>query len=110
MGSRKCFGYTIGAEGEDLSFDERDSAPFMPKCVVVDPNFDWKGQPRSRGVPWDQTIIYEAHVRGFTKLHPGVPPKQRGTYRGTGQPGGHRLRQVLGVTVDRTAADPHLHQ
>ena len=43
-----CFGYTIGAEGDDLTFDERDSAPFMPKCVVVDPNFDWQGEPRSR--------------------------------------------------------------
>jgi isoamylase len=76
------FGYTIGSEAGDLSFDERDSAPFVPKCVVVDPNFDWQGRPRSRGVSWDQTIIYEAHVRGFTKLHPAVPPKQRGTYRG----------------------------
>ncbi|HEY3729968.1 MAG TPA: glycogen debranching protein GlgX [Steroidobacteraceae bacterium] len=77
-----CFGYTIGAEDDDLTYDERDSAPFMPKCVVVDPNFDWQGQPRSRGVAWDQTIIYEAHVRGFTKLHPQVPQKQRGTYAG----------------------------
>jgi isoamylase len=47
----ECFGYTIGAEGDDLTFDERDSARFMPKCVVVDPNFDWKGQPRAGSVP-----------------------------------------------------------
>jgi glycogen operon protein len=80
----ECFGYTIGAESDDLSFDERDSAPFMPKCVVVDPNFDWRGQPRSRRIPWDRTIIYETHVRGFTKLHPAVPEKERGTYRGMG--------------------------
>ncbi|MGH8143394.1 MAG: glycogen debranching protein GlgX [Steroidobacteraceae bacterium] len=78
----ECFGYTIGSPDEDLSFDERDSAPFMPKCVVVDPGFDWQGQPRSRGIPWEQTILYEAHVRGFTKLHPKVPPKRRGTYAG----------------------------
>ena len=78
----ECFGYTIGAEGDDLSFDERDSAPFVPKCVVVDPNFDWQGQPRSRGVPWDRTIVYETHVRGFTRLHPAVPEKHRGTYKG----------------------------
>jgi isoamylase len=78
------FGYTIGATDEDLSFDERDSAPFMPKCVVVDPNFDWKGQPRKGGVPWDRTIIYEAHVKGFTKLHPGVAARRRGTYAGLG--------------------------
>jgi glycogen operon protein len=80
--SPECFGYTIGAEGDDLSFDDRDSAPFMPKCVVVDPNFDWKGQPRKRAVPWDNTIIYEAHVKGFTKLHPAVPDHHKGTYAG----------------------------
>jgi isoamylase len=79
-----CFGYTIGAPDADLSFDERDSAPFVPKCVVVDPNFDWRGQPRSRGIPWDRTIVYEMHVKGFTKLHPGVAAKQRGTFAGLG--------------------------
>jgi isoamylase len=78
------FGYILGSEKADLSFDERDSAPYMPKSVVVDPNFDWKGQPRTRGVPWDRTIIYEAHVKGFTKLHPRVPEHQRGTYAGLG--------------------------
>jgi isoamylase len=93
-----CFGYTIGAPDEDLSFDERDSAPFMPKCVVVDPNFDWQGQPRSRGVPWDQTVIYEAHVRGFTKLHPGVPERQRGTYKGLGRKEVVAYVKSLGVT------------
>jgi isoamylase len=77
-----CFGYTIGSKDQDLSFDERDSAPFVPKCVVVDPNFDWQGQPRVGVTKWDGTIIYEAHVRGFTKLHPAVPEKQRGTYAG----------------------------
>ena len=77
-----CFGYTIGAPDADLSFDERDSAPFMPKCVVVDPDFDWKGQPRVGVTSWDGTIIYETHVRGFTKRHPAVPEKQRGTYAG----------------------------
>jgi len=78
----ECFGYTLGAEGDDLTFDERDSAPFVPKCVVVDPNFDWQGQPTRRQVPWDNTIIYEAHVKGFTKLHPAVPPDRQGTYAG----------------------------
>ena len=77
-----CFGYTIGAKGDDLTFDERDSAPFMPKCVVVDPNFDWQGQPRIGVTTWDGTIIYETHVRGFTKLHPTVPESERGTYAG----------------------------
>ena len=95
----ECFGYTIGAEGDDLSFDERDSAPFMPKCVVVDPNFDWQGQPRAGAVPWDQTIIYEAHVRGFTMLHPTVPPRQRGTFKGMGTKEVVAYVKSLGVTT-----------
>ena len=79
-----CFGYTIGAAGDDLSFDERDSAPFVPKCVVVDPNFDWQGEPNRRPVPWGHTVVYEAHVRGYTKRHPAVPEHQRGTFAGLG--------------------------
>ena len=94
----EVFGYTLGAEGDDLSFDERDSAPYVPKCVVVDPNFDWKGQPRSRGVPWDQTIIYEAQLRGFTRLHALVPPRQRGTYVGLGNRAVIDYIRSLGVT------------
>jgi isoamylase len=94
----EVFGYTLGHEDEDLSYDERDSAPFVPKCVVVDPNFDWKGQPRKRGVPWDRTIIYEAHVKGFTKLHPEVPEHQRGTYKGLGTKQVVEYVKSLGVT------------
>ena len=94
----ECFGYTIGAEGDDLSFDERDSAPFVPKCVVVDPGFDWKGQPRTRAVPWDNTIIYEAHVKGFTKLHPAVPDHQKGTYAGLATKEVIQYVKSLGVT------------
>jgi isoamylase len=94
----ECFGYTLGAEDEDLSFDARDSAPFVPKCVVVDPNFDWKGQPRSGGLSWDRTIIYEMHVKGFTKQHPEVPERLRGTYAGLAtQPAIEYIRS-LGVT------------
>jgi isoamylase len=76
-----CYGYTIGAEGDDLSFDERDSAPFMPKCRVVDPAFTW-GRERPPRTSWERTIIYELHVRGFTKLHPAVPEPLRGTFAG----------------------------
>jgi glycogen operon protein len=94
----ECFGYTIGSDQEDLSFDERDSAPFMPKCVVVDPNFDWRGQPRVSSVPWDQTIIYEAHLKGFTQLHPAVPEKLRGTYAGMGVKAVVDYVKSLGVT------------
>jgi isoamylase len=94
----ECFGYTIGAEEEDLTFDERDSAPFVPKCVVVDPNFDWKGQPRSRGVAWDRTIVYEVHVKGFTKKHPAVPEHLRGTYAGLASKPVIEYIKSLGVT------------
>ena len=75
------FGYTIGAEGDDLTFDERDSAPYMPKCRVVDPAFTW-GRAKKPSVPWERTIFYETHVRGFTKLHPAVPEPMRGTFAG----------------------------
>jgi glycogen operon protein len=75
------FGYTIGAENDDLSFDERDSAPYMPKCRVVDPAFTWGRAVKPR-VPWERTIFYETHVRGYTKLHPLVPEPMRGTFAG----------------------------
>src|SRR5262247_1036177 len=76
------FGYKVGDPQADLSFDERDSAPFMPKCVVVDPDFDWAKEKVWHPVPWDRTIVYEAHVRGYTKLHPRVAEHQRGTFCG----------------------------
>ncbi len=92
-----CFGYTIGAKGDDLTFDERDSAPFVPKSVVVDPGFDWK-QTLKPLVPWDRTILYETHVRGFTKLHPKVPEHIRGTFAGLAVPEVIAYIRSLGVT------------
>ncbi|UGV27717.1 glycogen debranching enzyme GlgX [Rhodopseudomonas boonkerdii] len=77
------FGYKMET-GNDLTFDERDSAPFMPKCVVVDRDFDWTGEAGRQPVPWDRTIVYETHVKGFTKLNPNVPETLRGTYAGFG--------------------------
>ncbi|MDT8263991.1 glycogen debranching enzyme GlgX, partial [Roseomonas sp. DSM 102946] len=65
------FGYQMES-GDDLSFDERDSAPFMPKSRVVDPAFTW-GHDRRPNIPWADTIFYETHVKGFTKLHPALP-------------------------------------
>ncbi len=73
------FGYTLGHPDGDLSKDERDSAPFSPKCMVIDPAFDW-GDDLHPGTPWDKTVIYEMHVNAFTKLNPAVPEKIRGTY------------------------------
>jgi glycogen operon protein len=90
------FGYQLKS-GDDTTFDERDSAPFMPKCVVVDPNFDWKGAPTRRSVPWEHTIVYELHLRGYTKLHPKVPEQWRGTYKGLSNDVIEYIRS-LGVT------------
>lgn len=73
------YGYSIGKD--DLSFDERDSAPFMVKGVVQDPDFDWDGDQAIRR-PWTETIVYEAHVRGMTMTHPKVPDHLRGTFLG----------------------------
>ena len=91
------FGYKLET-GDDLSFDERDSAPFMPKCKVVDPAFTW-GDDRRPRILWDRTIVYEVHVGGYTKLHPAVPEELRGTFRGLADADvlGHIRR--LGVTA-----------
>ena len=93
------FGYTLGAEGGDLALDERDSAPFVPKSVVVDPNFDWRGEYRRRNVPWDHTIVYETHVKGFTKLNSKVDEKLRGFYAGLGSKPVVDYIRSLGVTT-----------
>lgn len=75
------FAYRVGHPKEDLSFDRRDNAAGMPKCRVIDPAFTW-GEDRRPRVPWNDTVIYELHVRGFTMRHPDVPAALRGTYAG----------------------------
>jgi glycogen operon protein len=91
------FGYTLGAEDGDLTFDERDSAPFVPKCVVIDQNFSWTHPTRGR-VPWEHTVIYETHVRGYTMRHPALAPALRGTFEGLGQKPIIDYIKSLGVT------------
>jgi len=91
------FGYTLDAEDADLTFDERDSAPFMQKCQVVDQNFTWE-HPSEVRVPWEKTIFYETHVRGFTKRHPAVPEKHQGTFEGLGHDAVIKHIKDLGVT------------
>lgn len=90
------FGYHIGEE--DLVMDTRDSAGHVPLSVVVHDGFPW-GDDRRPQVGWADTVIYEAHVRGFTKLHPDVPPHQRGTYAGMGSPPVVEHLQRLGITT-----------
>jgi len=91
------FGYAMGS-GDDLTFDKRDSAVFMPKCRVVDPAFTW-GDDRPLRISWERTIIYEVHVRDYTKLHPGVPEELRGTFRGLTEPAVLDYLRSLGVTA-----------
>jgi glycogen operon protein len=62
-----------------------DSAPHVPRAAIIDPSFDWSGDRRPR-TPWDDTVIYELHVRGFTRLNPDIPEELRGTYAGLGHP------------------------
>jgi isoamylase len=92
------FGYRVGHERADLSFDRRDSAQGMPRCRVIDPAFTW-GDDRRPGVPWHETIIYEMHVRGYTMLHPAVPPQLRGTYAGLATTPVIEYLKELGVTA-----------
>ncbi len=77
----ELFGYQVGDASGDLSFDDRDSAPFAPLGAVIDPGFDWSGEQRPAHAA-HETIVYEAHVRGMTQMHPGVPEHLRGTYAG----------------------------
>src|SRR5580700_6545326 len=93
----ELFGYTLGAQGDDLTFDKRDSAPLMPKCVVVDPAFTWV-RDRRPTVPWDQTIIYELHVKGFTNRNSKVPENLRGSFAGLARQEVIDYIKSLGVT------------
>jgi isoamylase len=107
------FGYTVGHHDEDLSRDDRDSAPFVPKSVVVDPYFDWRNDSQLR-IPWHETIIYELHVKGFTKLHPEIPEDLRGTYAGLAHPAAIEYLTKLGITsvelmpIHHSVDDRHL--
>ncbi|POR57082.1 glycogen debranching protein GlgX [Bosea psychrotolerans] len=92
------YGYDVNAEvDKDLSFSELDSASFTQKCVVCDLLADPKA-PTRPAIPWDRTIFYETHVRGFTKLHPAVPKDMRGTFDGLGQQAIVDYIKSLGVT------------
>lgn len=96
--SDTLFGYKIGDPAADLSRDERDSAPFAPLGLVVDTAFTW-GDDRPPNTPWHQTIIYEAHVKGLTKLHPEVPEKLQGTYAGLASEASIEHLRSLGITA-----------
>jgi glycogen operon protein len=113
------FGYRIGSTRGDLSFDRRDNAHCMPKAVVIDEAFTWGGEGKP-AIPWADTVIYEAHVKGLTQQREDVPENLRGTFFGLTAPGmiNHLIR--LGVTTiellpihawvdDRHVVDRGLH-
>jgi glycogen operon protein len=92
------FGYRMGAHRGDLTPDRRDSAPMMPKCVVEDPTHHW-GDDRPPRYSFTDTVVYEAHVKGLTELHPGVPQAIKGTYDALGHPATVEHLVKLGVTA-----------
>jgi glycogen operon protein len=96
--SDAMWGYKVGDPGADLSFDDRDNARFAPLAAVIDEAFTW-GDDRPPRTPWNKTLIYELHVRGFTKLHPDVPEKLRGTYAGLGSDAAISYLKDLGITA-----------
>ena len=111
--SDALFGYEVGHIDADLSKDGRDSAANMPKAVVIDPAFTW-GDDRPPRIPWNETIIYETHVKGFTARNPDVPEGLRGTYAGLACPAAVDYLRWLGITavellpIHQFVADRHL--
>ena len=87
-----------GTEDADLELDDEDSADAIPKCVVIDPRFEWEGD-RQLGTPWHETVIYETHVKGFTMRLPGVREDLRGTYAGLASEDAIAHLKELGVTA-----------
>jgi glycogen operon protein len=107
------FGYTVGDPRGDLSFDQRDNAAFASLSAVIDPAFTW-GDDSPPRTPWHNTVIYEMHVKGFTRLHPNIPEPIRGTYEALTTEAAIDHLQGLGVTavelmpVHHHAYDRHL--
>ena len=94
----EMFGYVVGGEDEDLTQDFRDDAWGVPKSVVIDNAFDWQGD-RKPGTPLHSSVIYEVHVKGFSKLWPEIPEELRGTYAGLGSAAAIDYLTKLGVTA-----------
>lgn len=92
------FGYNIGSENGDLEMSMSDSAPYIPKAIVVKDDFDWEDD-KPLNIPYQNTIIYEAHVKGFTFLNPEIPEDIRGTYSAVAHPASVKYLQDLGITA-----------
>jgi isoamylase len=96
--SAPVFPYQLGHPDEDLAIDQNDSAAGMPKSVVVNPYFDWE-QDRPPRTPLSESVIYEVHVKGFTKRNPDVPEELRGTYAGLASQASIAYLKALGITA-----------
>lgn len=111
--SDALFAYEINDEDEDLTFSTTDSAPFIPKSVVIDRVFDWQGDTLLR-IPLHRTVIYELHVKGFTQLAEHIPPELRGTYSGISYSASIDYFKKLGINavelmpIHQFVADRHL--
>lgn len=110
---KALFGYKMNDPEEDLSFNEDDSAPFIPKSVVIDSRFDWEDEQRP-DIPYHDSVIYEAHIRGLTMTHPDIPEEIRGSYASIAHPATIGYLKDLGITaielmpVHQFVADQHL--
>ena len=94
----EIFGYPWGDGDQDLALSDLDDVHLVPKAVVVDKSFDW-GDDRLLRIPEHETIIYETHVRGFTKLQLDIPEPLQGTFAGLGHPAAIAYLQSLGITA-----------
>jgi isoamylase len=96
--SEALFGYRVNSPRGDLSLDRRDSAPGMVKAVATSDSFDWTGD-RPPNVPWCDTVIYEAHVKGLSQLWPDLRPRERGTFAALAEPAIINHLRRLGITA-----------
>ena len=107
------FPYTLGANEEDLAFNSSDSAPFIPKGIVTDQIFDWEGDIQLK-IPLHKLVIYELHVKGFTKNFPKIPEEIRSTYAGLAHPETIKYLKSLGINavelmpIHQFVSDRHL--
>ncbi|MDB5230172.1 MAG: glycogen debranching protein [Chitinophagaceae bacterium] len=92
------FGYQVGDPAADMSFSDSDSAPFIPKSVVIDESFDWENDKNPK-IAYHNTIIYETHIKGFTQMHPGIPEDIKGKYAAFSHPAVISYLKELGITA-----------
>ncbi|MBI2245804.1 MAG: glycogen debranching enzyme, partial [Nocardioides sp.] len=95
---QSLFSYNFGDPEDSDARNDEDSAPHMTHGVVINPFFDWEGD-RRLDYPYNETVIYEAHVKGLTRLHPDIPEDLRGTYAALGHPAITEHLTKLGVTA-----------